>query len=95
MSHSTTIHKVCTTHEVPQFRYASTPLLGINIECISIKMASGNQGNVLIIGASRGLGSALAKDYAEQVYYHFQELIHLCIESPQHALTTLLHRAGQ
>lgn len=77
MSHSTTILKVCTTHEVPQFRYASTPLLGINIECISIKMA--NQGNVLIIGASRGLGSALAKDYAEQVYYHFQELIHLCI----------------
>jgi short-subunit dehydrogenase len=36
-------------------------------------MASGNpnKGNVLIIGASRGLGHALAKDYAEQVELHF------------------------
>ena len=30
-------------------------------------MASKNKGNVLIIGASRGLGNALAEDYAKQV----------------------------
>ena len=38
-----------------------------NIENISAKMASKNKGNVLIIGASRGLGNALAEDYAKQV----------------------------
>ena len=39
-----------------------------NIKTISIKMASKNKGNVLIIGASRGLGNALAEDYAKQVH---------------------------